>query len=128
MAAMGTKIGIWMNHSMAHLIELSDEAFEVRTIESNFTQEEKVKSLLKGELHLQHKEKEAQSRYYKKLMDVVKRYNEVILFGPTNAKEELFNVIAADNRFWKIDIKVRQTDKMSPQQQHAFVREFFSNK
>ena len=128
MATIGTKIGIWMNHSMAHLIELSDEDFEVRTIESNFTQEEKVKSLLKGELHLQHKEKEAQSRYYKKLMDVVKRYNQVILFGPTNAKEELFKVIAADNRFWKIDIKVRQTDKMSPQQQHAFVREFFSNK
>jgi stalled ribosome rescue protein Dom34 len=76
---------------------------------------------------MHNKEKEEQSRYHKKIMDVVKRYNKVILFGPTNAKEELFNVLMADNRFEDINIQVKQTDKMSPQQQHAFVMEFFAN-
>lgn len=126
MAATGTKIGIWMDHTMAHLIAYSNEPFEVITIESNFTHQQKEKSLLKGELHMHNKEKAEQSRYYKKLMEVVRRYNEVILFGPTNAKEELFNVIAADNRFEEIRIQVKQTDKMSPKQLHAFVKEFFS--
>jgi stalled ribosome rescue protein Dom34 len=128
MATTGTKIGIWMDHSIAHLMEFSNNAFEVDTIESNFTHQEKMKSLLKGEEHLHQKEQQKQSKYYNKLMAVVKKYKEVILFGPTNAKEELFNVIAADTRFHNIKIQVKQTDKMTPREQHAFVRDFFSNK
>lgn len=125
MAATGTKIGIWMDHSIAHLMEYSNNPFEIKTIESNFTHDEKVSSLLKGELHMHNAEKEKQSKYYKKIMAVVKRYNEVILFGPTNAKEEFFNVLVADTRFEGIKIQVKQTDKMSSRQQHAFVLEFF---
>ncbi|WP_264521847.1 hypothetical protein [Flavobacterium sp. N1994] len=128
MATTATKIGIWMDHSIAHLMEFSNNPFEVNTIESNFTHQEKMDSLLKGELHLHNKEQQKQLKYYKKLMDVVKKYNEVILFGPTNAKEELFNVIVADTRFHDIKIQVKQTDKMTPQQQHAFVRDFFAAK
>ena len=127
MATTGTKIGIWMNHSIAHLMEHSNNPFEIKTIESKFTHQEKVNSLLKGELQMHKKEQEEQSKYYKKLMDVLKKYKEVILFGPTNAKEELFNVIASDNRFEHIKIEVKQTDKMSPNQQHAFMKEFFQN-
>ena len=126
MATTATKIGIWMDHSIAHLMEFSNNPFEVNTIESNFTHQEKMDSLLKGEVHLHIKEQQKQLKYYKKLMDVVKKYNEVILFGPTNAKEELFNVIVADNRFHDIKIQVKQTDKMTPQQQHAFVRDYFA--
>ncbi len=128
---MGTaakKIGIWMDHSIAHLMEFSNNPFEVNTIEANFTHQEKMECLLKGEDHLHNKEQQKQSKYYNKLMAAVKKYNEVILFGPTNAKEELFNVIVADSRFHDIKIQVKQTDKMTPREQHAFVRDFFSNK
>jgi stalled ribosome rescue protein Dom34 len=128
MATTGTKIGIWMDHSIAHLMEFSKTAFEVDTIESNFSHEEKMESLLRGQVHLHNKERQKQSKYYSKLMTVVKKYEEVILFGPTNAKEELFNVIVADSRFHDIKIQVKQTDKMTPREQHAFVRDFFSNK
>lgn len=117
-----------MDHSIAHLMEYSNHPFEVKTIESDFTQQEKIDSLLKGEAHLYSKEQQLQSKYYKKLMAVVKKYKEVILFGPTDAKEELFNVITADNRFQNIKIQVKQTDKMTAQQKHNFVKEFFSNK
>ena len=127
MSTSVTKIGIWMDYSIAHLMEYSNSPFEVETIESNFTQKEKVNYLLKGEEFLQNKEKEKQSNYYKKLMAIVKKYQEVILFGPTNAKEELFNALAADSSFWHIKVRVTQTDKMSAQQQHEFIREFFAN-
>ena len=128
MATTRNKIGIWMDHSIAHLMEYSNNPFEVKTIESYFTQQEKINSLLKGEKHLHYKEQELQSKYYKKLMTVVKKYKEVILFGPTDAKEELFNVISADNRFENINIQVKQTDKMTAKQKHDFVKEFFANK
>ena len=128
MATRRNKIGIWMNHSIAHLMEYSNHPFEIKTIESDFTQQEKINSLLKGEAHMHYKQQQLQSKYYKKLLSIVKKYNEVILFGPTDAKEELFNVISADNRFQNIKIQVKQTDKMTAQQKHNFVKEFFSNK
>ncbi len=128
MATTRNKIGIWMDHSIAHLMEYSTNPFEVQTIESDFTQQEKINSLLKGEVHLHNKEQQLQSKFYKKLMAVVKKYKEVILFGPTDAKEELFNVISADNRFENINIQIKQTDKMTAKQKHEFVKEFFANK
>lgn len=128
MAATRKKIGIWMDHSIAHLMEYSNNPFEVKTIESNFTHQEKVNSLLKGGLNLHYKEQQEQAKYYKKLVDAIKKYKQVILFGPTNAKEELFNVLAADLRFEDVKIQVKQTDKMTTKEQHAFVIEFFSNK
>ena len=128
MAVTRKKIGVWMDHSIAHLMEFSSNAFEVQTIESNFTRQQKLNGLQKGELHLHNIEQQKQAKYYKKLVDVVKKYQEVILFGPTNAKEELFNVLTADNRFEDVKIQVKQTDKMTAKEQHAFVRDIFSNK
>ena len=120
------KLGIWMDHYIAHLMEFSNSPFEVKTIESNFTHEDKVNSSQKGESTMHNKEQQEQSKYYKKLIATIKKYEEVVLFGPTNAKEELFNVLTADNRFENIKIQVKQTDKMSEKQQHAFVREYFA--
>ena len=77
---------------------------------------------------MHNKEQQLQLKYYKKLMAVVKKYKEVILFGPTDAKEELFNVISSDNRFENINIQVKQTDNMTARQKHEFVKEFFANK
>ena len=128
MAATKRKIGIWMDHSIAHLMEFSNNPFEVKTIESNFTHQEKMNSLQKGELHMHNKEQQEQAKYYKKLVDVIKKYKQVILFGPTNAKEELFNVLSTDKRFEDVKIQVKQTDKMTPNEQDAFVKDFFSNK
>lgn len=127
MAVTRKKIGIWMDHSIAHLMEYSNNPFEIKTIESNFTHQAKVNSFLKGEIHMHNKEQQEQAKYYKKLIDVIKKYKEVILFGPTDAKEELYNVLNADNRFEDVKIQIKQTDKMTQKQQHAFVRDFFSN-
>ena len=126
MATSSNKIGIWMDHSIAHLMEYSNHPFEIQTIESNFTQKEKINSMLKGEAHMHNKEQQLQTKYYKKLMSIVKKYKEVILFGPTNAKEELFNVISTDNRFENIKIQVKQTDKMTAKQKLNFVKEYFA--
>ena len=56
----------------------------------------------------------------------VKNYDEVILFGPTDAKVELFNILKADQHFDKIKIDIKQADKMTENQQHAFVKDHFS--
>jgi hypothetical protein len=60
------------------------------------------------------------TKYYSK-----KKYEEVILFGPTNAKVELMNILKEDQHFNKIKIDVKSTDRMTDNQQVAFVKDYF---
>ena len=120
------KLGIWMDHSIAHLMEFTANHFEIETIESKFTYKTKKQALAKSENLMHNKEKQQLSDYYKKLGETIKNYKRIILFGPTNAKVELFDLLSEDFRFLKIKIEIKETDKMTENQQHAFVREYFS--
>lgn len=119
------QLGIWMDHSNAHLMEFKGGS-EKEVAVSKFTHQEKEHSLGKSENVMHNKEQHQQSDYYKKLGEVIKDYKEVILFGPTDAKVELYNILKADNRFSNIKIEVKQADKMTENQEHAFVKEYFS--
>lgn len=119
-------LGIWMDHSTAHLMEFTTDPIQTNIIESNFTHEEKENSLGKSENLMHNKEQHQEAEYYKKLGDKIRNYEEVLLFGPTDAKVELLNILRKDHRFEKIKIEIKQTDKMTENQQHAFVKEHFS--
>lgn len=121
-------LGIWMDHSHAHLIEYStNEITTQQVISSSFTHEAKESILTKGENHMHNKEQQTTSDYYKKIMDVCRNYEMIVLFGPTSAKSELHNIMKTDHHFEKIRVEVRQTDKLTENQEHAFVRDFFSS-
>ena len=121
-------LGIWMDHSNAHLMELTVAPIESKTIDSKFTHEAKEQSLSKSENLMHNKEQHQQSEYYKKLGEIIKHYQDVVLFGPTKAKVELLYTLRADHLFAKIKIEVKQTGKLTENQQHAFVREYFSKR
>ena len=76
---------------------------------------------------MHNKEQQRHSEFYKRIAEVMENYQDIILFGPTDAKVELFNSIRTDQRFAKTKIEVRQTDKMTGNQRQAFVREYFSD-
>jgi hypothetical protein len=118
-------LGIWMDHSMAHLMNYANDRIEARTIESKFTHEEKALSLGKSESLMHNKEQHEQSEYYKTLLAEIRNYDQVVLFGPTDAKSELANLLKDDHCFEKIAVAVRQADKMTANQMHAFVEEYF---
>lgn len=120
------KIGIWMDHSIAHLMEFTTKPFEINTIESKFTHADKEESLTKSESLMHNKEQHKIAKYYYKLGEAIRNYDKVILFGPTDAKVELFNILKEDFRFEKIKIEIKETDKMSVNQQHDFVKKYFS--
>jgi len=120
------QIGIWMDHSSAHLFELTDDSNESTIILSKFTHKDKEHSLfVKGESLMHNKERHQQAEYYKKIGEAVKNYEEVLLFGPTDAKVELFNILRTNHLFADIKIEIRQTDKMSEYDQRNFVKEYF---
>jgi hypothetical protein len=120
------RLGIWMDHSIAHLMEFTTDPIITQTIETKFTHQQREGTLSKGENLMHNKEQHQQHEYYKKLADVIKNYDEVILFGATDAKLELSNILKADHHFDKIKIEVKQADKMTENQEHAFVKEHFS--
>lgn len=80
-------------------MEFSAEAMGTKIISSKFMIEEKENSLDKGESQMHSKEQHWQSEYYKKLGVAIRNYDDVILFGPTDAKAELYNKLKEDHLF-----------------------------
>ncbi len=120
------QLGIWMDHANANLFDPSDSSAQVRTIISSFTHQEKEESLRKSEQLMHNKEQHEQASYYKEIGEEIKHYDEVILFGPTTAKAELYNLLNADHRFDHIKIACKQAGKLTHPQQLAYVKEYFS--
>jgi len=118
------KLGIWMDHSNAYLMELANEII-VQKVVSELTNHETEFNFYKGEKLIHKKEQHLQLSYYKKIGDVIKKYQDVVIFGPTDAKNELFNQIKTDHLFEGIKIEVKNSDKMTEDQMQNFVRDYF---
>ncbi|MDP2338714.1 MAG: hypothetical protein Q8N05_20145 [Bacteroidota bacterium] len=118
------QLGIWMDHSVAHLLDLNN-SLEKNTIVSQSNFEVKTEDLKLDESLMQNREQNQLTDYFKQLSEVIKDYDEVLLFGPTNAKAELVNTLKDDRHFDKVKIEVKSADKMTENQRHAFVKEHF---
>jgi stalled ribosome rescue protein Dom34 len=119
------QLGIWMDHSTAHLMELSNGIIITNTIESKSEPNENEENVLKDESHMLNKEQRRLSTYFKKLADVIKDYENVVLFGPTDAKKELYNYLKNSRHFETIEIELKPADKMTENQMQAFVKDYF---
>ena len=117
-------VGIWMDHSTANLIDY-DQSGENQTIESDFTHRRKVEALNRSEHIMHNKEQQMNEAFYKEIAAEILNYDHVVLFGPTNAKNELNNILDKDLHYVDIKIDVESADKMSDNEQMAFVRNHF---
>jgi hypothetical protein len=118
------KLGIWMDHSNAYLMELANDTIVQRVV-SELANHETEFNFYKGEKLIHKKEQHLQLSYYKKISDIIKKYQNVVLFGPTDAKNELLNQIKTDHLFEDIKIEVKNSDKMTEDQMQTFVRDYF---
>ena len=119
------KIGIWMDHANAHLIEFTDEVKPTQTITLDFDNQDKEETLQRSESEMHNKQQQKQLTFYKKLGANIRDFGEVVLFGPTEAKTELLNLLRKDHQFDNIKIEVLNADKLSEKQQYEFVNEYF---
>jgi hypothetical protein len=118
-------LGIWMDHSDAYLMELINDTIITKSIVSETDHKEREDKWDGHEKGIHTKEQHQQLSYYKKLRDAIIEYQKVVIFGPTDAKNELFNLLKADHLFEGIKIEVLNSDKMTESQMHTFVREYF---
>ncbi|MFA7325805.1 MAG: hypothetical protein WC121_04015 [Candidatus Kapaibacterium sp.] len=117
-------LGIWMDHATANLIDLESKK-QCQTITSNFTSDIKRDVLERSEYTMNNKERKMDEAFYKEISEVMLNYNHVLLFGPTNAKTELHNFLKKNLHFNDIKIDVIPADKMTDNQQDAFVKDHF---
>ena len=113
-----------MDHTEAHIIKLKNNATASKTIESLSLQGEK-QNFGKDESLKQNTEQDQLSEFFKRLSAVIKDYSEVVIFGPTNAKTELYNLLKEDSHFNNTKIDIETTDNLTENQMHAFVKEHF---
>ena len=121
-------LGIWMDHANAYLTEFTTDPMTTRSINSAFTHEQKTATMNKSEFTAHNKEQQDHAAYYKQIGEVILNYDRVILFGPTDAKAELKNLLNKDHRFENIRIEVKNADKMTEHEQQVLVRNHFSLK
>ena len=120
------QLGIWMDNSQAHLIEFASDSEETETVTSDFSYDDKAETLQRSEYTMHNKEQQKQGTYYKNLSKIIKNFDEVILFGSTNAKSELYNILKDDHQFADIKIEVQTTNIMSDKEIHDFVGSHFN--
>jgi hypothetical protein len=120
------KIGIWLDNSEAHLIEFTVGEMSTTKIDSGFTHQVKEESLEKSENLMHNKKRQLKMAYLKQIELAIKNYQEVLLFGPGDAKINLAILLKENKTLPKIKIHSKQTDYLTENQQYAFVRKFFS--
>ncbi|QJP34738.1 hypothetical protein F0365_10210 [Nonlabens sp. Ci31] len=119
-------LGIWMDHSTANLIDLESKK-DNHSIVSDFTFDTQEEALSRSENLMHNKRQQMHEAYYKKIAAVILKFEHVLLFGPTNAKTELYNYVNADLRFKHIKIETKAADKMTENKKVAFVRNYFEH-
>lgn len=119
------KVAVYMDHFAANIIEYITTAEAIKTIKSEFNRSEKKEILQKGESLLHNKEQDMQLQFYSKLREELLNYESVLLFGATNAKTELLNILQADAKFLNVAFTLKNTDKLSDNEQITFVNDCF---
>lgn len=114
-----------MDHSGAQLLEFSSEEKETIAIPMLQNRHERDGDKQDNESKLLHKEKNHLADYYKRIIAVIRNFDEIMLFGPTNVKSEFHNYLRKDPFFDKMAITIKTTDKISEEQKHQFVTDFF---
>jgi len=114
-----------LDHSSASYFDASSPS-EGWSTQSKFTHEVKEEAIHKGENHMHTKQQQLQEAYYKEIGQEILKYDHVLLFGPTDAKSELYNYLQKDHHFKDIKFDIESSDKMTDNEKQALVRDHFS--
>jgi len=134
--------GLWLSHSQAHIIGYkADSAFFIETIDSPYESIVRMEgegndktrfsaNSERGSNNEKRKHNIVQNEldeYFNLLESKLEASNEILLFGPGTAKEELFNRLSDNKIFRGKDIAVKSSDKLTENQMLSYVLDFFKS-
>lgn len=119
-------LGVWMDENSAQLIELKAGPGPASTKKLLLKFRRAEKGMKPGQgAAFAAQAPDKQAIFYQELCIVIKNYDEIVLFGPMEAKTELRNILRNDPFFLKKRIAIEHTSHMNDAQQHRFVEDYF---
>ena len=118
-------LGIWMDHSSANCMQINGVKLHTTLILSEFTQQERMQSLTHGEKTMHNKEQQMTSKFFKQISDEILKADKILLFGPTEAKQELWNLLKEDHHFNEKKIAAETCVHFNEAQQLTFFKDYF---
>jgi len=122
------QLGIFMDHAHAFLMELENGLIISRNIVSGWEDAQQKDKEDNDNTKFNSSEKKfLQSAFYKEISNIMRHYQQVVLFGPTDAKNELYNLVRTDHNFENTIIELKTTDEMSATDRQKFVVRYFKS-
>lgn len=128
------KIGIWMDHKEAKLVDPDNSESNFPKIVSKLKSRERISGesadgiklggfrSSNNEFSKHEKEQNAMHAYYKLLADRLLDYDEILIFGPTTARQEFYNYLVGEHNFANKSIKTVDGNYLTDNQLKAFVK------
>ena len=126
--------GLWIDHNKAVIVIATDKGDEIKVVVSNVDQQlgrsNGIRATTPYEAQLVPADDRRQRRlkgrlniYFDSVVACIRGAQEVLLFGPGEAKGELKKRIARDKRSARV-VGVQAADKMTDRQVSAKVRQY----
>ncbi len=122
------QLGICVDDDGLHIMRHTPGAVQKIVLLPFINTDEADTGFKKSESFVYDVELQQQTNYFSQLKAAITHNDNLLFFGPTNLKVELYNRLREDNGFAKTDIEVKQTDTMTGTQQQAFVMDYFENR
>lgn len=116
------KTGVYIDHSHAHLIEFGEMAQPIVKVHP-----EHGGHASHGSEHSAHKHTSNQlTHFYQDVAQKLHGVDEILLFGPTTAKNELNNFLKKDHHFANAKIEIKNSAALNEREQREIVKDFFN--
>ncbi len=136
---MLTQIGIWLDHSIAHLVKINNKNITLAHIESGAESKHRLSGGSRSknpfgpqdvgvESKAEDRRKQQLHRYYQDIIKSIKHIEKVFICGPAEAKIELEKEIRKCKDFSAQIVAVQAAEKMTENQLVAKVKSVFQLK
>ena len=124
---MTHKVGIWIDHKKAVVVSASADGVTTKTLESEVEAHPRYAGQQDGGGEKKYEERHSQDldRYYDEITRQLTDADELLIFGPGEAKVELKERLRRSKTHSERTIAIETTDKLTDPQIVAKVKEHF---
>jgi hypothetical protein len=124
---MSHKVGIWIDHKKAVIVSVSEARVSATTLESEVGPHPRYSGRPDGGGEKKYQARHGQHlhRYYDEVIGLIGDPEELLIFGPGEAKLELKERLSRSTALSEYTVKVATADKLTEPQILAKVREHF---
>jgi hypothetical protein len=130
-------IGVWLDTKQAVLIEITDKSKRIKTITSEIDSKERIsgeskrfgrfgQQYLNPEKHKRNKIQEQVKLYLQQIIEEIKQFDSLLVFGPSEMKNKLKKEIQKHKDIAEKLSSVQTADHMTENQMVAWVRKHFT--